>query len=80
MKFTLVVVLYAINHIYSTTASTTNGSNYSTSSSGTYITQSTNRTNTKISIPMPDLKSCIEARKQFDSYENLIAATCDAKE
>lgn len=86
MKFTLVVILYAMNYNYINTVSTSSSTNSSitvcSNNSATYSSNVpiSNRTNTKIAISMPDLKACIEARKQFDSYENLVAATCDAKE
>jgi hypothetical protein len=35
---------------------------------------------TKLTIPMPDLKSCLAARHQIDGYSMLVAAACSADE
>jgi len=83
MKFTLIVVLYAMSYGYTATTSTGSNTITSCSSNGTgslnCATSSPQKVTRTIKIPMPDLKECLEARHQFDTYEYIIATACSAE-
>lgn len=80
MKITLIIILMNLQ----TYMATTNGSQSNLIISGQYGCTNSTCANAqtswkKISFPMPDLKSCLDARHQFDDYSMLISAACSAE-
>jgi len=73
MKITLIIILLNWNPVTINSASTSVAV-CSTSGTSAYTLPPT-----KVRIPMPDLKSCLEARHQIDDYSMLVAAACSAE-
>lgn len=73
MKVTLIVVMALYQQFSNSTSVTipTSSGNLSMSSVGPNIKI--------VRIPMPDLKSCLEARHQFDDYQFIQVASCSAE-
>lgn len=79
MKITLLLVLlnWSPSNV-SMTATTTSTAQMSTTGT-TYSTPLRSPSPTVVRVPMPDLKSCLDARHQIDGYSMLVAAACSAE-
>jgi hypothetical protein len=78
MKITLVLIL--LNYTsFSYTPTSTSMSTSSTATSSICTGSAMTPMPAKVSIPMPDLKSCLEARHQIDGYTMLASAACSAE-
>jgi hypothetical protein len=78
MKFTLLILLSNLIN-YNTISSSTTGSYIVCGNISDCKATSAVSSYSKIKITMPDLKSCLEARKQFDDNSNVIVAACSAE-
>jgi hypothetical protein len=76
MKITLIIILLNWNPVVTINSASTVGSVAvcNTNGASAYTLPPT-----KVRIPMPDLKSCLEARHQIDDYSMLVAAACSAE-
>lgn len=80
MKITLIMIFlnyYPPVVMSSSTTATTTSTAVCTLGGSTYAMTPAP---TKISIPMADLKSCLNARHQIDNYSMLVSAACSAEE